>query len=143
LLISRFALAREASLAVSWRRITPQPERTMKRTTHIPIALALLAFAALPAAAGEGGSHSQQGKMKTCNDEARSKDLHGDERRAFMSSCLKGPNGDAGEKHKDKEKRDGGHAQQNKMKTCNDQARTKDLHGDERRAFMSSCLKAH
>ena len=34
--------------------------------------------------------HSQQEKMKTCNQEARERDLHGDERRAFMSSCLKG-----------------------------------------------------
>ncbi len=33
---------------------------------------------------------SQQEKMKTCNAEAGKKDLHGDERRAFMSSCLKG-----------------------------------------------------
>jgi len=36
------------------------------------------------------GVHSQQEKMKTCNQEARERDLHGDERRAFMSSCLKG-----------------------------------------------------
>jgi len=33
---------------------------------------------------------SQQEKMKTCNAEAKAKDLHGDERRAFMSTCLKG-----------------------------------------------------
>lgn len=33
---------------------------------------------------------SQQEKMKTCNAEAKQKDLHGDERRAFMSTCLKG-----------------------------------------------------
>jgi len=38
----------------------------------------------------EGGSHSQQNKMKFCNVEAGRKALHGDERRAFMSSCLKG-----------------------------------------------------
>ena len=35
----------------------------------------------------EGG---QQNKMKTCNAEASKKQLKGDERRAFMSSCLKG-----------------------------------------------------
>ena len=33
---------------------------------------------------------SQQNKMKTCNSEAGKRDLHGDERRAFMSTCLKG-----------------------------------------------------
>ena len=36
------------------------------------------------------GFHSQQNKMKHCNVEAGRKELHGDERRAFMSSCLKG-----------------------------------------------------
>ena len=39
----------------------------------------------------------------------------------------------------------GGHpqgAQQNKMKHCNEEARKKELKGDERRAFMSTCLKA-
>ena len=34
--------------------------------------------------------HSQQNKMKTCNVEAGKKNLKGDERRAFMSTCLKG-----------------------------------------------------
>ena len=33
---------------------------------------------------------SQQNKMKTCNAEAGKKELKGDERRAFMSACLKG-----------------------------------------------------
>ena len=38
------------------------------------------------AAPAEG---SQQHKMKVCNVEAGKKQLKGDERRAFMSSCLK------------------------------------------------------
>lgn len=38
----------------------------------------------------EPGTHSQQNKMKYCNVEAGRKELRGDERRAFMSSCLKG-----------------------------------------------------
>jgi hypothetical protein len=33
---------------------------------------------------------SQQHKMKVCNVEAGKKNLKGDERRSFMSSCLKG-----------------------------------------------------
>jgi 3-mercaptopyruvate sulfurtransferase SseA len=33
---------------------------------------------------------AQQNKMKHCNEEAKKKELKGDERRAFMSSCLKG-----------------------------------------------------
>ncbi|QJR15228.1 PsiF family protein [Usitatibacter palustris] len=36
------------------------------------------------------GPGSQQNKMKTCNADAKKNDLHGDERRAFMSKCLKG-----------------------------------------------------
>lgn len=34
--------------------------------------------------------HDQQNKMKYCNAEAGKKQLKGDERRAFMSACLKG-----------------------------------------------------
>lgn len=33
--------------------------------------------------------------------------------------------------------------QQNRMKMCNEQAAKKSLKGDERRAFMSACLKRH
>ena len=33
-------------------------------------------------------------------------------------------------------------AQQNKMKTCNADAKTKDLNGAERKAFMKDCLSA-
>jgi hypothetical protein len=43
-----------------------------------------------------------------------------------MSSCLS-----------DKKK-----AQQEKMKTCNADAKEKNLKGDERKKFMSSCLSA-
>jgi hypothetical protein len=38
---------------------------------------------------GHGTSHPQQNRMKACNVEAGRKELRGDERRAFMSSCLK------------------------------------------------------
>ena len=33
--------------------------------------------------------------------------------------------------------------QQNRMKACNVEAGKKELKGDERRAFMSSCLRTH
>jgi hypothetical protein len=48
------------------------------------------------AAAKEPGSENghvmgpQQKKMKHCNEEAKKKELKGDERRSFMSTCLKG-----------------------------------------------------
>jgi hypothetical protein len=33
---------------------------------------------------------TQQDKMKTCNADAKAKGLKGDDRKKFMSSCLKG-----------------------------------------------------
>jgi hypothetical protein len=70
----------------------------------------------------------QQARMKDCNKQAGDKDMKGDERKAFMSACLKG----GSEKMS---------AQQNKMKDCNKQAGDKKLKGDERKSFMSACLK--
>ena len=71
----------------------------------------------------------QQEKMKTCNADAKTKALKGDERKAFMKDCL---SADAAT----------GNSQQNKMKTCNAEAKTKALLGDERKAFMKSCLSS-
>ena len=67
---------------------------------------------------------AQQNKMTTCNADASAKALKGDERKAFMSTCLKAKPA----------------TQQDKMKTCNADAKTKDLKGDERKAFMKECL---
>jgi uncharacterized protein HemX len=72
---------------------------------------------------------AQQERMKSCNAQASKKEMKGDERKAFMSKCLKGDDNKPT-------------AQQEKMKTCNAQASKKDLKGDERQAFMSKCLKA-
>jgi hypothetical protein len=36
------------------------------------------------------GRPTQQDKMKTCNADAGKKNLKGDERKKFMSECLKG-----------------------------------------------------
>jgi len=63
-----------------------------------------------------------------CN--AQAGDKKGDERKAFMSACLKGK-GEAVPM-----------TQQEKMKKCNADASAKALKGDDRRAFMSECLKA-
>jgi hypothetical protein len=48
-----------------------------------------------PAPAAESTSPAQPGtpqrsKMKSCNADAKTKSLHGDERRAFMKQCLSG-----------------------------------------------------
>lgn len=75
---------------------------------------------------------AQQSKMATCNKDAKEKALKGDERKAFMKTCLS--NKPAEEK---KEMR----PQQQKMQDCNKEAKEKNVKGSERRAFMSSCLK--
>jgi hypothetical protein len=71
---------------------------------------------------------AQQERMKSCNAQASKKELKGEERKAFMSDCLKADNKQT--------------AQQQKMKSCNAQASKKELKGDERKAFMSKCLSA-
>ena len=69
---------------------------------------------------------AQQNKMTTCNADASAKPLKGDERKAFMSNCLKAKPATT---------------QQDKMKTCNATAGTQNLKGDARKTFMSDCLK--
>ncbi|QXL83839.1 PsiF family protein [Comamonas sp. NLF-1-9] len=73
---------------------------------------------------------AQQQKMTTCNAEAKTKALKGDERKAFMKECLS----------KKKEAPAAAANQQDKMKSCNAEAKTKALKGDERKAFMKGCL---
>jgi hypothetical protein len=86
--------------------------------------------AAAPAAAASAPAMSkQQNKMIDCNKDAKDKNLKGDERKGFMSSCLK-------------EKSVAQKAQQEKMKSCNKDAGDKKLKGDERKKFMSGCLSA-
>ncbi|MBO1539338.1 PsiF family protein [Pseudomonas sp. OA65] len=65
---------------------------------------------------------TQQSKMTTCNADATAKALKGDERKAFMSNCLKA-------------------TPQERMKSCNATATEQALKGDARKAFMSECLK--
>jgi hypothetical protein len=70
----------------------------------------------------------QQARMKDCNEKAAG--MKGEERKKFMSSCLKGGGASTAQKE-----------QQSRMKDCNKQASDKKLKGDERKKFMSSCLK--
>ena len=106
----------------------------MKRLTPTSLfAGALLALAALGAHAADDAKKApsekqlkQQQLMKSCNADAKEKT--GDERKAFMSSCLKGETAPAKT------------AQQTKMTTCNAEAKGKT--GDERKTFMKECLSA-
>jgi hypothetical protein len=104
----------------------------MKRLSVL-IALSLGCFLALGAAQA---ATEQQNKMGTCNADAKTKELKGEERKKFMSECLSAKPAAAASAPET------GTAQQNKMKTCNADAKTKDLKGDERKKFMSECLKA-
>jgi hypothetical protein len=87
-----------------WRLPNTHEGDTMKNANWLAAAAAACALAAMPAAGesakpeekppkeepkhAEGGG--QQNRMKTCNLEAAKKELKGEERRAFMSQCLKG-----------------------------------------------------
>jgi hypothetical protein len=75
---------------------------------------------------------AQQERMKDCSGKAG--DRKGDERKKFMSSCLKGEDmGKSGTSDKQS-------AQQGKMKSCNKEAGEKKMKGDERKSFMKDCL---
>jgi hypothetical protein len=86
-----------------------------------------LLLAALPA----HSDNTQQTKMTTCNADATTKGLKGDERKAFMKTCLSASSAAPAAT---------GNSQQQKMKTCNADATSKALTGDARKAFMKSCL---
>lgn len=93
-----------------------------------PAATASAAQRATPAtpaapAASVKAANPQQNRMAACNQEAGSKSLKGDERQAFMKTCLSNKP----------------MTQQDRMKNCNVEA--KDMKGDARKAFMSECLK--
>ncbi len=109
----------------------------MRSTAAFVAAAALFALPALGDSEPKQGS--QQSKFATCAHE--SKGLRGDEHQKFMSECLKGEAGSATRKESSHRAADETGPQQNRMRTCNEEAREKGLHGDERRAFMSSCLK--
>ena len=88
----------------------------MKRLLALAM-IGVFAAVATPAFA----ENAQQERMKTCN--AKAGDKKGDDRKAFMKTCLS-----AEKKTYD-----------NKMGACNTQS--KGMKGDERKKFMSECMK--
>jgi hypothetical protein len=82
------------------------------------------AFAATPASKP---LTPQQQRMSDCSKQTAGK--KGEERKAAMSACLKGTATPAVT------------TQQERMKSCNADAKAKALSGDARKAFMSQCLK--
>jgi hypothetical protein len=99
----------------------------MKSKTYWLMGAAAVWCFAVTAALAEGTKGDDTGAA--CAREA--KGLKGEERKEAIEACLKSHEHSNGN----------GHSQQNRMKACNVEAGKKDLHGDERRAFMSSCLK--
>ena len=79
----------------------------------------------------------QQQRMKDCN--AQASDKKGDERKAFMSQCLKG--GTAAAPAAAPAAPAKPITQQQKMKNCNINAKGQKLEGDSRKTYMSTCLK--
>jgi hypothetical protein len=94
---------------------------------------ALLLSLSLCMASGLALAGPQQEKMKTCNAEAKAKDLKKEARSEFMKTCLSNKPADA------PAPKPAG-TQQEKMKSCNAEAKTKGLQKEERKKFMSECL---
>jgi hypothetical protein len=97
------------------------------------LAALCLSFLALSAYAQDkkepsAAQKKQQARMKECNVKAEGK--KGDERKNFMSQCLKDPGPSKAQQK-----------QQDRMASCNKEAGSKGLKGDERKKFMSGCLK--
>jgi hypothetical protein len=100
-------------------------------------------FAATPPAAAAAPTKphtAQQQRMVDCNKQATGK--KGAERKTFMSTCLKGGS-TAAAATPAAAAPSAKQAQQDKMKTCNADAKTKALKGAERKTFMSTCLKGN
>lgn len=104
----------------------------MKQTIIFTL-LAGVMVTAFSAQAAEKALTPQQQRMQSCNQQAATKEMKGDSRKTFMSTCLKGETPAAAGKSLT--------PQQQKMKDCNAQATKQTLKGDSRKTFMSTCLK--
>ena len=100
--------------------------------------LVALPLAATSAHAAGDGKSPQNNKMKTCSADFKATGQPSSERRAFMSTCMKGsgPAMSADEKKAKKA------AFLEKKKSCSTEATAANKKGAERKAMMKSCLKA-
>jgi hypothetical protein len=111
----------------------PRFQQTCRRREEVRsktvwlVGVAVVWALSVTAALAEGDKRAASAdRAASCEREA--KGLKAEERERFLAECARG------ESH-------GVHSQQEKMKHCNHEARERELRGDERRAFMSSCLK--
>jgi hypothetical protein len=107
------------------------------------IAVSLLVTPAARAAAEPEAKSpsSHQALFAACAHESNG--LRGDEHQSFMSECLHGNTSEGSEAKREAANRAAGEpsAQHSRMKSCNEEAGRRTLHGDERRSFMANCLK--
>lgn len=103
------------------------------------LSLSLGAAQAADAAAAKAKT-PQQIKMAQCNTDA--KDKKSDERKAFMKDCLSATPAAAASAPMAAATPEKKMTQQEKMKACNKDAGEKKLKGDDRKKFMSGCLKS-
>ena len=99
---------------------------------------------------GAWAEGDQQTRMKTCNADAKKQSLTGDARKAFMKTCLSNSETKATSAESTTPAEPGAKetgtegkpltAQQQRMKDCNAEAKSKELKGDPRKTFMKSCL---
>jgi len=71
-----------------------------------------------------GANKAQTNRMSQCSADAKEKGLKGDERKDYMSRCLRSSESPAA------------------TKQCNAEASSKGLTGDKRSDFLRSCVKA-
>jgi psiF repeat-containing protein len=135
-------------LALTYASFIPEqylgdPMKRFALATSLILAAAFAAPAAM--------ATTQQERMTQCNADAKTKNLSGDARKAFMKTCLSGKNEAATPASPATPATRSTAAapatpaapatQQEKMTACNKEASGKGLKGDERKTFMSTCLK--
>jgi hypothetical protein len=103
----------------------------MRGSTGLLTIGAALVILTVQAPLARADENTQQAKMTSCNADASAKGLKGDDRSAFMKTCLS---------HSAPTSSTKTNTQQEKMKTCNADATTKGLKGDDRSAYMKTCL---
>ncbi|MBN8441979.1 MAG: PsiF repeat-containing protein [Thauera sp.] len=122
----------------------------MKKNVLSALLAALALGTLLPAEALAG---AQQERMKRCSQEARDKTLKGDERKQFMSGCLRGKHesaaseGAAGaaapvQNVASKTEAPAPRADTAKRKVCNQSATEQSLTGAKRKTFMTECMSS-
>ena len=93
-----------------------------------------LSVAPLRAADTDSPRPTQRDKFAACARDSRG--MKGDERREFMSECLRKHPADAA-----KQPALAGDSGGARLAPCNAEADRRKLHGDERNAFLGACLR--